>query len=217
MSSGVIKHIVILISGNGTNLQAIIDHQKTHQSLYEVDAVISNNPDAFGLTRAKQENIKTFVTPSKNITKDLFSTQLCQLVSALNPDLIVLAGFMKILSPAFIKSFPDKIINIHPSLLPKYKGLRTHERVMENNEKIHGATVHHVTEELDAGEIIGQFIFKIENNDNLDMIIKKVHQGERLLFPKIIEMLSNQSIKIEDGKVISQSNEIKVPINLLAP
>jgi phosphoribosylglycinamide formyltransferase-1 len=216
MSNGTIKHIVILISGNGTNLQAIIDHQKKHQSLYQIDAVISNNPDAFGLARAKQADIKTFVTPSKNINKDLFSTQLCHLVSDLNPDLIVLAGFMKILSPVFIKFFPDKIINIHPSLLPKHKGLRTHERVMENKEMMHGATVHHVTEELDAGEIIGQFIFKIESNDNLDMIIKKVHKGEYLLFPKIIEMLSNQSIRIKNGKVIPQSNKIKVPIILLS-
>ena len=148
-------NIVVLISGKGTNLQALID--ASHRSSYTISAVISNKAKAIGLNRAKISGIDTYVIEQESFNSKLeFEESLATRISEINPKLIVLAGFMKVLSPQFVKLFRGKIINIHPSLLPEYPGLNTHQRVLEDKKKIHGVSVHLVTEDLDGGPVIAQ-------------------------------------------------------------
>ena len=148
--------IAVFVSGNGSNLQALIDVGKNLNCPYEINLVFSNNPDVYALKRASQSNIPTFTLDHKNFkTRQEFDSTLSNYLKKIDFDLIVLAGFMRILGREFIKKYENKIINLHPSLLPKYPGLNTHEKVLENKDKFHGATVHLVDEGLDTGKIIG--------------------------------------------------------------
>ena len=144
----------VLISGNGSNLQAMIDAIEGNQISGKICCVLSNKEDAYGLQRAQEVKIPTEVVSNKDFeTREEFDTEMVKVLSSYNPDLVVLAGFMRILSPVFINAFSGKILNIHPSLLPKYPGLNTHERVLESSDSIHGITVHFVDESLDGGPI----------------------------------------------------------------
>jgi len=156
--------IAVLISGHGTNLQALID--ASLDSNFKVSAVISNNPNSFGLQRAEKNNIATLVINDKEYdSKQAFEQALMIKLEKINPDLIALAGFMRILSPNFVNHYVGKILNIHPSLLPKYTGINTHQRVIEANESEHGVSVHYVTEELDGGPVIAQEKVPVFNDD----------------------------------------------------
>ena len=149
--------IAVLISGNGSNLEALIDACKKNVINGSIDIVISNNPDAYGIQRAKNHSINYKIIDNNRFeTREDFDKALVEELNDSNPDLIVLAGFMRILTPLMIEAFKNKIINIHPSLLPKYKGLNTHRRAIENKEKFSGCTVHFVTDKLDSGKIIMQ-------------------------------------------------------------
>ena len=151
---------VILISGNGSNLQSLIDNAKKID--LEICSVISNKEDAFGLKRAEHANISThFVDPNRFESREDFDNQIITIIDELDIGLIILAGYMRILSSDFINRFDGKILNIHPSLLPKFPGLNTHRKAIDAKEKYHGATVHFVTEELDGGPIISQEIIEI--------------------------------------------------------
>jgi|TARA_B100002052_G_scaffold288021_1_gene303669 phosphoribosylglycinamide formyltransferase-1 len=176
----------IFISGKGSNLKNLIKYSKKKNSKIKIVLVISNNRKAKGLNFAKNEKIKNFSMKynKKNENKILLILKKNKI------NLICLAGFMKILSKNFIKKFDGKIINIHPSLLPKYKGLNTHERVLENNEKFTGATVHIVNTKLDSGKIIIQKKIKVYRNDDKKSLKKKVLKIEHLIYPKAIEILS---------------------------
>ena len=186
--------LVILISGNGSNLQAIIDALALSPDQTKIVKVISNRIDAFGLTRAKQAGIDTeCITATSNETRENYDARLIKSIADLNPDLIILAGFMRILSKIFIDTFTGKIINIHPSLLPKYPGLNTHEQVLQNQDKEHGCTIHFVTENLDAGPIIAQKSFLLESNETLETLKQKVHILEHELYPKVIfDLIANR-------------------------
>ena len=139
----------VLVSGNGSNLQAMIDAIEGNQISGKICCVLSNKEDAYGLQRAQEVKIPTEVVSNKNFeTREGFDAEMVRVLSSYNPDLVVLAGFMRILSPVFVNAFPGKILNIHPSLLPKYPGLNTHERVLESSDNIHGITVHFVDESL---------------------------------------------------------------------
>ena len=179
----------VFISGKGTNLKNLIKFSKTNNSPIKINIVISNKKNAYGIRYAKKNKIKIKII---NFSKKREINDLLKILKFNNIRLICLAGFLKILSKDFIKSFKGKIINIHPSLLPKYKGLNTHERVLENNEKFTGCSVHFVNEKLDGGKIILQKKIKIFKKDDIKSLKKRVLKEEYKLYPKsIIKILSN--------------------------
>ncbi len=186
--------LVVLLSGKGSNLQAIIDHIDKGEIKAEISAVISNRPDAYGLKRAEKAGIDNVTLEHTHFSnRASFDQSLAQIISSYNPDLIVLAGFMRILSDDFVKQFQGKLINIHPSLLPKYKGLHTHKRALENGDKEHGATVHFVIPELDAGSTIIQGIVAVKPDDTEESLAQRVHHIEHIIYPKAIKSLSEST------------------------
>ena len=168
----------VLVSGNGSNLQAMIDAIEGNQISGKICCVLSNKGDAYGLQRAQEVKIPTEVVSNKDFeTREDFDTEMVRVLSIYNPDLVVLAGFMRILSPVFINAFPGKILNIHPSLLPKYPGLNTHERVLESSDNIHGITVHFVDESLDGGPICAQSSLEITTR-SVKQLEQQIHKLE---------------------------------------
>ena len=184
------KKVAVFISGRGSNLKSIVKYSKKKNSIFKVILVISNNPDAYGLKYAAKLKIKNYGIKFKSRTN--FENHLLQFLEKYKIDMICLAGFMKILSEKFIKKFAKPILNIHPSLLPKYKGLNTHERALKNKDKFAGATIHHVTQKLDSGKIILQKKVKILKSDGVIDLRKKVLKIEHEIYPKaIIKILSS--------------------------
>ena len=179
----------VFISGNGSNLKSLIKFSKTKKSPIAITLIVSNNSKAKGLNYGKIFKIKKRVLNINN--SNLFDTKLLSILEKYEIELICLAGFMKILSKNFIKKFDGKILNIHPSLLPKYKGLKTHKRVLDNNEKYSGCTVHFVNSKLDSGKIILQKKVKISKNETENSLNKKILIQEHKLYPKaILKILS---------------------------
>ena len=201
--------LAVLISGNGSNLQAIIDNIKNQKLKADIKIVISNNIDAPGLEKAKASNIKTTCINHKNFkNRELFDDEIIKEIEDQDVDLIVLAGFMRVLSSKFVNKYKRKIINIHPSLLPKYPGLNTHEKVIENNDIEHGVTVHLVEEGLDSGPIIGFAKLKIRENEDEESLKKRIHKLEHFIYPKIISEIQEKKIKIEN-KIYHEGNIYK--------
>ena len=174
----------VFISGTGSNLKSLIKFSRTVKSPISIDFVISNNSNAKGLDYAKKFKIKKKVLNFKN--KNLSEKKLLSILKINNIDMICLAGFMKVLSGNFIKKFKGKILNIHPSLLPKYKGLNTHKRALNNKEKYSGCTVHFVNARLDSGKIILQKKVKISKNESEASLAKKILVQEHKLYPEAI-------------------------------
>ena len=198
---------VILISGNGSNLQSIIDHADSID--LQISAVISNEKNAYGLERAKAAGIKTyFVDPKKFSERVDFDQKLVKIINSLNVELIVLAGFMRILSTLFINHFSGKVLNIHPSLLPKYPGLDTHQRAINASDKQHGATVHFVTREIDGGPIISQEVVNVDSHDTKTSLAKKVLKKEHILYPKVIHWYTQNRLKLENESLASLDGKI---------
>ena len=176
--------VVVLISGGGTNLQALIDAQTHDQLGGEIVAVVSNVADAYGLQRARDAGIDAVVLPHKEYeTRDAFDGALIKVIERHEPDLVVLAGFMRILTPRFVQRFMGRMINIHPSLLPEYQGLHTHARALAEGAKEHGCSVHFVTEELDGGPVIVQAAVKVLADDDEESLKARVLTREHLIFP----------------------------------
>ncbi len=202
--------IAVFVSGNGSNLQALIDVSKNLNCPYKIELVFSNRPNAYALKRASQNNIPTLTLDHKDFkTRQEFDLTLSNNLIKVNFDLIVLAGFMRILGKEFIKKYENKIINLHPSLLPKYPGINTHEKVLENKDKFHGATVHMVDEGLDTGKIIGFSKFKVENYDNYDSLLAKTHEIEHKLLPQICCLIASKKIILDKENILinGQSNQ----------
>ena len=192
---------VCLISGSGTNLQTIIENINNEMLQIELVSVISDNPKAIGLKRAKGEGIDTkIIDYSTYKNRREFDESLEIEMLSINPDLIILAGYMKILNIKFCHIFAGRILNIHPSLLPKYKGLNTHQRVIDNHEELHGASVHFVVPELDDGPVIIQYQFEIEKNDDRHSLQKKVQQGEYIIYSKAIQWFSEKRLIFDSEK-----------------
>ncbi|MBA5249856.1 MAG: phosphoribosylglycinamide formyltransferase [Gammaproteobacteria bacterium] len=190
-----LSNIVVLISGSGSNLQSLIDN--ANDIGINIACVISNKANAFGLERAKKAGITTqFIDHTQFETRADFDQALIQHINTINPELVILAGFMRILSTDFIHTFAGKILNIHPALLPKYKGLNTHQRAIDAGEKFAGASVHFVTNELDSGAIILQQSVPIQANDTAKSLAKKVLAQEHLLYPKAIKQVLHHFQKI---------------------
>ena len=179
------KNIAVFISGRGSNLKSLIKYSKSQKSLIKIILVVSNNPNAKGLNYASKSKIKTYGIKFKD--KSNFEKNSLKLLYKYKIDLLCLAGFMKVLSGDFITKFSKPILNIHPSLLPKYKGLNTHERAIKNKDKFAGASIHKVTEKLDSGKVILQKKVKILKSDTVRSLEKKVLKIEHEIYPKAIE------------------------------
>ena len=196
------KKIVVLISGSGSNLEAIIESCAAKKIIGRVIQVISNNPDAYGLTRASKCNIPSTIIDHKKFSSRIdFENSLEEFLDTLSPDLIVLAGFMRILGTKITSKFSYKMINLHPSLLPMYPGLHTHEKVLENKDPHHGISIHYVSSELDAGPLIAQGFIDISKDETLENIIKRIHKIEHLLLPEIINEICNENIYLDNNEV----------------
>ena len=197
--------VAILLSGNGSNLQAIIDNIKIGELKADIKIVISNKKEAFGLKRAEENGIKNFFVDHKKFeSREAFDEKLSKIIKKENVDLVVLAGFMRILGSGFIRNFQSKIINIHPSLLPKYPGLNTHKKVLENKDSEHGVTVHLVDEGLDSGPIIGFIKLKIFDTESEKDLESRIHSLEHYIYPKILSELQEGKIFIKDGEVLRE-------------
>ena len=187
--------LVVLISGNGSNLQAIVDNIADNNLPAQIVAVISNKADAYGLERAKKAGIEQRVLSHKNFSdRKQYDLALKELIDGYHPDLIILAGFMRILSNEFVEHYLHKMMNIHPSLLPKLKGLNTHQRALDAGDKEHGCSVHFVTPELDDGPVIIQATVEIKENDTAESLAARVHEQEHRIYPQAIRMFAEKKI-----------------------
>jgi len=194
---------VVLISGSGSNLQALIDGAAAGRLPVVIRAVISNRGDAYGLKRAADAGIPTRVVDHRDYDDArAFGRALAERIDEYAPDLIVLAGFMRILHPDFVTHYENRLINLHPSLLPKYPGLHTHERVLEHGDAEHGASVHFVTAEVDAGPVIIQGRIPVTSTDTPDSLQEKVHAVEHHILPKAVRWLAEKRLTVAGGRVL---------------
>lgn len=201
--------IAVLVSGSGSNLQALIDANLSGQ----IVGVISNKPEAYALTRAKNAGIATAVIEHKKFpTRELFDAHMHQQLLEWNADFVVLAGFMRILSETFVKNWEGKMLNIHPSLLPHYKGMHTHQRVLNSGDVFHGCTVHYVTSELDAGQALAQGVLKVGLHDHAQSLAKRVHVLEHLIYPQVVEWICRGDMQYHDGHVTYKGHPFIEPI-----
>lgn len=192
----------MLISGNGSNLQAIIDAVKADQLPVTIAAVISDRPQAYGIKRAEQARLPVHVIDYKSFPgREYFDAALLQAIDAYKPDLLVLAGFMRILTDNFVNHYAGRMINIHPSLLPKYQGLQTHQRAIDDGETEHGASVHYVTPELDGGPVIIQASVPILRRDTSHTLAQRVHQVEHQIYPLAIKWIATGQVTFRNGEV----------------
>jgi len=193
--------IVVLISGSGSNLQAIMDAIKSEEISAKIAAVISNKPDVLGLNRAKDENISTHVIDHREFAqREIFDAKLIKQIDVYTPDLIVLAGFMRILTDDFVRRYEGRMLNIHPSLLPKYPGLHTHQRALDAKDTSHGVTVHFVTPELDSGPNIIQATVPILNQDTPETLAHRVQTQEHLIYPIAVKWFIDGRLTVENNK-----------------
>jgi len=187
--------VVVLISGSGSNLQSLIDASHYADSAFEIVAVISNRPEVYGLTRASEAGIDAqTIDHTLYASREAFEQQLSEQIDRYQPNCIVLAGFMRILTPAFVEKYERRMFNIHPSLLPKYPGLNTHQRAIDAGDELAGATVHFVSAELDAGPAVLQGSVPIEMNDTAESLSKKVLVLEHKIYPKVIQWFAEQRL-----------------------
>ncbi|KAA0695885.1 phosphoribosylglycinamide formyltransferase [Halopseudomonas laoshanensis] len=193
--------IVVLISGSGTNLQALIDELAGKTTSGQIVAAISNRPDVGGLERAARAGIATAVVNHQDFSdRDSFDAALIACIDSYQPDLVVLAGFMRILTPAFVTHFHGRLLNIHPSLLPKHKGLHTHQRALEAGDSEHGTTVHFVTAELDGGPVVIQASIPVLSEDTVASLAARVQQEEHLIYPLAMNWFIQGRLRLVDNQ-----------------
>ncbi|ATZ67815.1 phosphoribosylglycinamide formyltransferase [Acinetobacter haemolyticus] len=201
--------IAVLVSGNGSNLQALIDANLSGQII----GVLSNKADAYALQRAKDANIATAVISHKDFpTRESFDEAMHQQLIAWRVDLVILAGFMRILTPNFVSKWQGKMLNIHPSLLPFYKGVNTHQRVLNTGDRLHGCTVHFVTAELDAGQSIAQSAIQVSLNDTVEILAQRVHQLEHFIYPQVVQWFCTGQLTWKNGQAYFNQKPLTQPI-----
>ncbi|MDH5232524.1 MAG: phosphoribosylglycinamide formyltransferase [Gammaproteobacteria bacterium] len=206
--------IVVLISGKGSNLQALIDHQQQFGD-FQIVAVISNRGDAAGLHKAQQAGIATRVLDHKLFnSRDEYDQALIQLIDDFNPGLVVLAGFMRIFSAAFVQHYAARMLNIHPSLLPAYRGLNTHQRALDDKAREHGASVHFVTEELDGGPVVAQAKVLLDKKDNAKSLANKVHSAEHQLYPLCVQWFAQKRLHLINGQVFFDGQALQQVLSI---
>ncbi|GAD03891.1 phosphoribosylglycinamide formyltransferase [Agarivorans albus] len=201
------RNIVVLISGSGTNLQAIIDACKEGRINASISAVVSNKADAYGLERAKQAAINTVVVnPKEYSDRESYDMALAEVIEQHKADLIVMAGFMRILSQAFVERFSGKMLNIHPSLLPKYQGLNTHQRAIDAQDLEHGCSIHFVTPELDGGPVILQAKVPVFSDDDAETLAARVQVQEHAIYPLVVNWFVEGRLSMENDSALLDSN-----------
>jgi phosphoribosylglycinamide formyltransferase-1 len=212
-STGSRLPIVILISGRGSNMLAIAERASSGELPVEVRAVISDKADAAGLARAAELGIPVAaLSPREYASRELYDLALAELTASYQPQLIVLAGFMRILTPNFIDAFAGKIINIHPSLLPKYRGLHTHKRAIDAGDVLHGVSVHYVTQELDGGPVIMQANVPVLPEDTADTLSARVQRQEHRIYPQVIEWIARRRIELQPDGVWFDGKRLHAPV-----
>ncbi len=205
--------LVVLISGSGSNLQAIIKAINSKQLNAEIKAVISNQVSAKGLDHAAIEGITTHVIDHESYpSRALFDQAMMQIIDPLKPDLVILAGFMRILGDEFIAHYQHHLINIHPSLLPKYKGLNTHQKAIENKDKVHGASVHYVGHELDSGPVVIQTEVAVQAIDSAETLAARVLDEEHKIYPMAIKMHIDGRIKFKGDQLQLDDQTLTKPL-----
>jgi len=207
--------VVVLLSGTGSNLQALIDSCAIKDSPARIRAVISNRADAYGLQRAKDASIDTRVLDHTAFEgREAFDAALIEVIDTFNPQLVVLAGFMRILSAGFVRHYQGRLLNIHPSLLPKYKGLHTHQRALQAGDSEHGCSVHFVTEELDGGPLVVQAIIAVESDDSPHSLAQRVHAQEHRIYPLAVRWFAEGRLSLDeqgallDGQLLAASGHL---------
>ena len=196
------KNIVILISGRGSNMEAVVRAAQAEQWPARIAAVISNKADAKGLEFAASRGIPTAVVSNKDYpSREAFDAALQEVIDGFSPDLVVLAGFMRILTPGFVAHYENRMLNIHPSLLPLFPGLHTHEQALASGAATHGATVHFVTAELDHGPLVDQVSVPVLPGDTADVLAARVLEQEWIMYPRAIRWFVEGRLRVEDGKV----------------
>ena len=195
--------IVVLISGRGTNLQAIIDAIAVGALPVDLRAVISNEPDAPGIELARRAGYEVTIVHHRGFpSREQFDTALAEVIDRIDPELVVLAGFMRILTPGFVRRYAGRLINIHPSLLPRFPGLNTHARAIAEGAAVHGATVHFVTETLDGGPIIAQVEVPVLAKDDPDTLAERVLQHEHAILPHALMWFAQRRIAVDGSRVL---------------
>ncbi|MGC4008771.1 MAG: phosphoribosylglycinamide formyltransferase [Pseudomonas sp.] len=197
-------NVVVLISGSGSNLQALIDSLAGADTPAVIRAVISNRADAYGLERARKAGIETrFLDHKSYADRESFDAALIQAIDGFDADLVLLAGFMRILSADFVRHYQGRLLNIHPSLLPKYKGLHTHQRALEAGDAEHGCSVHFVTEELDGGPLVVQAAIPVESDDTPETLAQRVHVQEHVIYPLAMRWFAEGRVRLgEQGATL---------------
>ncbi len=202
--------VVVLISGSGSNLQAIIDACAKQKINAEIKAVISNRADAYGLQRAQAAGIATYTVNHKEFAdRRSFDIELEKIIDSHSPGLVVLAGFMRILTPEFVNHYLGRMINIHPSLLPNFQGLNTHQRAIDANAPEHGVSVHFVTPELDGGPVIIRAAVPIASDDTAESLAKKVQKEEHRIYPTAVGWFADKRLKLENNLALLDNTPIE--------
>ncbi|OIN27145.1 phosphoribosylglycinamide formyltransferase [Vibrio barjaei] len=203
------KNIVVLVSGNGTNLQAIIDACESTIENAKVRAVFSNKESAFALERAHKAGAEAeFLDPKLSETREAFDAELMRRIDVHKPDLLVLAGYMRILSGEFVRHYMGRMINIHPSLLPKYPGLHTHQRAIDNCDEHHGTSIHFVTEKLDGGPIILQAKVPVFDDDTIETLEQRVQSQEHKIYPLVVKWFVEGRLSMDGSKAMLDGLEL---------
>ena len=207
--------VVVLLSGTGSNLQALIDSDDVKGSPATLRAVISNRADAYGLQRAKDAGISTRVLDHTAFEgREAFDAALIEVIDTFKPQLVILAGFMRILSADFVRHYQGRLLNIHPSLLPKYKGLHTHQRALDAGDREHGCSVHFVTEELDGGPLVVQAVVPVESDDSAHSLAQRVHAQEHRIYPLAVRWFAEGRLSLDeqgallDGQLLAASGHL---------
>ncbi|MDP2928859.1 MAG: phosphoribosylglycinamide formyltransferase [Candidatus Omnitrophota bacterium] len=196
-------NIAVLCSGNGTNLQAIIDNVKTGYIPARIALVISDKKEAFALKRAKKAGIETIALDKKDYkTREDFDKDVIKHLEKRDVGLVILAGFMRLLSPRFVKEYKNKIINIHPALLPSFKGTHGIKNALDSGVKVTGVTVHFVDEDLDSGPIILQKCVEVREDDTEETLLERIHKEEHKIYPEAIKLFVEGKLKVEGRKVV---------------
>lgn len=205
--------VVVMISGSGTNLQAILDASAAGAIPARVHAVISDVPGAFGLERARQAGVPAECLPAADFDgREAFDRALGRRLEQLSPGLVVLAGFMRILGAPLVRQWAGRMLNIHPSLLPAYRGLHTHRRVLEAGERQHGTSVHFVTEELDGGPLIAQGRIDIRDDDTESSLNRRIQALEHRLYPEVIGWFGAGRLRLGDAGVELDGATLTAPV-----
>lgn len=204
--------LVVLISGRGSNLQAVLDEAQSGTLPVEICAVISNRPGAYGLERARQQGVDAVTLDHKRFPDRVsFEAALRELIDSYSPDLVALAGFMRVLNPGFVEYYQGRLLNIHPSLLPKYRGLHTHERVIAVGEREHGASVHFVIPELDSGPVILQARVPVLPGDDADTLAARVLVQEHRIYPQAIRWFAEGRVCLQGDQVYFDGQPLTRP------